>query len=608
MTMTMPSGDDASGEQSTDRELLARLREGDQSAYEQLWSQHVGAALRVARRYDPHRAEDLVSEAFLAVYEQVAVAGKGPESAFRAYLFTVIRNASAKHARLDDLIMNDPEIDTVNSEDGMYFVARAEDAAQLLSTFRALPERWQRVLWLSEVERAPRADIARTLGIRPNAVSALLRRARAGLQDQWLAQRVPARLRNDPAHVARFLSGYVAGTPIDIPKPAVVAHLQRCRACHEVHRELETAHRRMRKVALSAVGFAALGVTLPTSMPVTGTAAALATLTLGATGGAAGIGAILACTGLVTAVVAGIAGGGSLAVPPTPSPTVIAHAPGPRMPPPPQPTPRPVAPVTPVTPVTEDDQPTAGRGNSSPDIPSLDVEFAFDTLVTPRERPPGAVPVIAPTPTPTAGGDVEETGPAVTLDSRPESAVYVAPVLAGTASGADTVFVSVGDALYRAEAGAGGTWSFDAATVPLAVGTHGYEIWATDASGVAGPRVAGEFTLLAVEVAGFEDTADLLLDEASSSGIVFTASGPAGGTLCVDSDSGQSAELPLDDTGKATRRLRFLAGGFYTITFTVCTANALGVPAERSLFVDDPSIIFSPFEPPPPEIEIGEVD
>jgi len=76
----------------TDTILISRLRSGDNTAYTALWAKHVDAALRVARRITPNHAEDLVSEGFLALYQQIAVKKNGPDSAFRAYLFTVMRN------------------------------------------------------------------------------------------------------------------------------------------------------------------------------------------------------------------------------------------------------------------------------------------------------------------------------------------------------------------------------------------------------------------------------------------------------------------------------------------------------------------------------------
>lgn len=589
------TADDRAESRPTDRELIARLRTGDLTAYEALWSAHVGAALRVARRYDPHRAEDLVSEAFLAVYEQIAVVGNGPETAFRAYLFTVIRNAAAKHARLDDLVVSDPDIDPVDTDDGMTLVARAEDAEHLLSTFKSLPERWQRVLWLSEIEGAPRGDIAHALGIRPNAVSALLRRARLGLQSEWLSRRIPTALSEDPSHAARYLVGYVTGAPIDVPRRAVATHLQACDACRDVHRDLEVVGRRMRKTGLSAAGFAALSVALPTSPPLPAAAVGatvLGVLALGTAGGITGLGAILAGSGLIAALLAGASSPGGASEDgaveaAAPTARILADAPLVELPPAP-----PAAPRGTDDAGRDEASVDAGRGNGSPDVPTLDVEFDFDTLVTPRERPPAPATVRDVPPDPAPDG----TGPTATVERLPAPTVYLMPALTGTATDAAAVYVAVDDAVYAADlAATTGTWTFDPTGISLGAGAHTVQVWATDASGAAGTLVTGSFTVIAPDVVGFEDTVDFELAEASTTGIVFTARGPAGGMLCVESDSGQQAELRLDDSGSVSRRIRFLAGGFYTLSFTVC-GPGWGVTTERSLYVDDPSVIFGPFD------------
>ncbi|QTV80279.1 RNA polymerase sigma factor [Microbacterium sp. NIBRBAC000506063] len=415
MASTRPLDDNLADDRLSDAELIAQLRSGDHRAYEALWSRHVAAALRLARRYDLQQAEDLVSESFLAVYDQIAVAGNGPETAFRAYLFTVIRNAAAKTARHGQQVISDPEIDTVDTNDGLTILAREEDAADLLESFKALPERWQRVLWLAEVDQVPRGAIAQELGIRPNAVSALLRRARSGLQYHWLLQRVPSALQSDPTHVARFLPAYITGGKIEASKTSVLVHLQRCETCRHVHEELSLAHGRMRKTMLSVSGFAALSVTLPTSTPVPAAAAASLLAVFGAGTALSGVGvtAVVAGGALVATLVAGAPfgaqddrtpGASDSAVTDDAAQRVAERPPGfAQRPPGVEETPMPIPPAPEgVEAVEAEERPTRpGRGDSSTPLPELDLEFDFDTLVTPPARPPAPQPVsVAPEPDP----------------------------------------------------------------------------------------------------------------------------------------------------------------------------------------------------------------
>jgi len=112
----------------SDGQLLDRLREGDATAYEELWLRHVGAARRAATRIAPTDQEDLVSEAFLAIYRQVRVDGKGPQTSFRAYLFTVMRNIAARWYREGRPFISDPEADTTVDEPGYELIDREHDA------------------------------------------------------------------------------------------------------------------------------------------------------------------------------------------------------------------------------------------------------------------------------------------------------------------------------------------------------------------------------------------------------------------------------------------------------------------------------------------------
>ena len=189
---------------------MASLRDGDPQAYEVLWARHVASARRVAAQLAPLQAEDLVSETFLAVYDQVLVQGKGPTSAFRPYLFAVMRNTAARWHREGTRVIYDPAADVAMMEDGWTSIESQYESALLLDAFHALPTRWQRVLWLAEVESVGRPAIAAELGIGPNAVSALYRRARSGLRVEWLRAQIPVELRDDPDHAAAALPAVIA--------------------------------------------------------------------------------------------------------------------------------------------------------------------------------------------------------------------------------------------------------------------------------------------------------------------------------------------------------------------------------------------------------------
>ena len=80
----------------SDSELTARVRAGDDAAYEEIYRRHADAVRRYARTCcrDSFTAEDLAGEVFARTL-QALKAGRGPEFAVRAYLLTAVRNVAA---------------------------------------------------------------------------------------------------------------------------------------------------------------------------------------------------------------------------------------------------------------------------------------------------------------------------------------------------------------------------------------------------------------------------------------------------------------------------------------------------------------------------------
>src|SRR5262245_44483424 len=167
----------------SDAELIAAVRGGDADAYGQLFERHRDAATRLARQIAGQSdADDLVSEAFIKVYNVLA-SGGGPDLAFRAYLLTAVRRLhvdkirrNAKVTPTDELESFDPGVPFADPA-----VAEFENTAAS-KAFASLPERWQMVLWHLEVEGQKPAEVGLLLGMSANSVSALAYRAREGLR------------------------------------------------------------------------------------------------------------------------------------------------------------------------------------------------------------------------------------------------------------------------------------------------------------------------------------------------------------------------------------------------------------------------------------------
>ncbi|MFJ4165850.1 RNA polymerase sigma factor [Microbacterium sp. NPDC089698] len=222
----------------SDAELLRQVRAGDRRAYATLWENHYDAGVRYARKFLPERSEDLASEAFLRVYQQVTTTTTGPEFAFRSYLKAVIRNTAMRWRREAEFLIDAENIDQVDDRDGLAAVGTRSGADTIAQVFGTLPLRWQRVLWLADVEQVSRTAIAEDLGIRPNAVSALHRRARAGFKLRWIELHLPPLLRDRPDHAVRLFPRYLT-EPSDAAVAAeVVTHLAICVICAHVLPEL----------------------------------------------------------------------------------------------------------------------------------------------------------------------------------------------------------------------------------------------------------------------------------------------------------------------------------------------------------------------------------
>lgn len=595
-----------------DAELLRALRDGDQAAYAVLWERHIGAALRYAHRLFPSRAEDLAAEALLAVYQQVTTTDAGPEFAFRSYLKAVIRNTAIRWRKDADHIDDTVEPDRADFRDALSIVERETNAQQLLGAFQQLPERWQRVLWLTEVADVPRPEVARELGIKPNAVSALQRRARSGLKMHWLTSQVPPALRDDEAHVARLFPRHLAEPLDETVAREVAEHVPSCDVCSDLLVGLRTDAQRLHGVTLSAVGFGALGVILPsTGAFAPGTAVAAAVV---ATGAGAGLASLLA--GGLGVLTAGTLILGSFLLPGTPPavsapaaegdkawsavrsvPSNGAQVPG---------VGAPDGTVATPAPSASPSAPRTGRWNSDPTIDSIDLVDDPDAPGPLNPTRPGTAPGTTPDP----GGDPGSTlGPGVITPAA--SSGYLAPVVAGTATPGSAVAVEVAGQRYTPTVAADGAWSFDPRALELAAGTYDYQAWAFDAGGQS-PATTGSFTILPIVIQGFENiagTEDMQVEEARTTGLVIAATGPANGTIYVSTMQGHSAVIPLDETGKALKRLRLNSRGWYWFTFRAMDAEGYIGPAdEHPLDVYDPDIIFDPWGPGPEEMTFELVD
>jgi RNA polymerase sigma factor (sigma-70 family) len=224
----------------SDAELITSVRNGDLDAYGELFRRHHLAAERMARQLVPAtEADDLAGDAFVKVLDALR-GGGGPDISFRAYLLTTVRRVHVDRLRsgkrvtaTDDIASYEREPETFDDPTVTGFESGAAAKA-----FAALPERWQAVLWHTEVEGDKPAEVAPLLGLTPNGVSALAYRAREGLRQAYLQQHL-ADVANDRCRWAtERLGAYVRGGLTKRENKHMREHLDECAKCTAVYLEL----------------------------------------------------------------------------------------------------------------------------------------------------------------------------------------------------------------------------------------------------------------------------------------------------------------------------------------------------------------------------------
>ena len=226
-------------QQPSDAELISAVRGGDSDAYGELFERHVEAARRLARQLTSAAdVEDLVAEAFAKVLTIVRRGG-GPDLAFRAYLLTAVRSLHIDSVRGATRLR--PVDDFAPFDDGVPFRDTAVEGFESKAAARAfasLPERWQLVLWHTEVEGQKPAEVAKLLGMSANSVSALAYRAREGLRQAFLTMHAQDAEDDACAWTQDNLGAYIRNASSRRDSAKVRAHVDECRRCMGIYLEL----------------------------------------------------------------------------------------------------------------------------------------------------------------------------------------------------------------------------------------------------------------------------------------------------------------------------------------------------------------------------------
>ncbi|NGY64117.1 sigma-70 family RNA polymerase sigma factor [Lentzea sp. NEAU-D13] len=181
----------------TDSDLVQRLAQGDRSAFGELYDRYGTPAYSLARRIcvDPELAEDVVQEAFLALWRHPARFDP-TRGSFGTWLMTLVHHRAVDAVRKE----NTQRRRTVPLTDDVSPPAEGSDHAALVSVvsaevraaLRTLPEEQRQVIALAYLGGYTQCEVAKLTGVPLGTVKsrtfAAIRRLRGTLGNLWAGE------------------------------------------------------------------------------------------------------------------------------------------------------------------------------------------------------------------------------------------------------------------------------------------------------------------------------------------------------------------------------------------------------------------------------------
>lgn len=231
----------------TDELLLSDVREGKLDSFGVLYERYVSMARAIAYKHTSNNtlSEDIVSEAFVRVL-QALKSGKGPRTFMGGYLATTIAHLAAENGLIaqKEVPSEEEHLESMGSLDET--VLKLHESDELISAFTGLPERWQTVLWMTEVEDKKPREVAQIMNLSSNAVSALAARARESLREGFLRAHQNAPKTDECAQYSPHLSSMVRGSLTKKRSEALRLHLSVCSYCTSEYLTLAGINKSMR--------------------------------------------------------------------------------------------------------------------------------------------------------------------------------------------------------------------------------------------------------------------------------------------------------------------------------------------------------------------------
>lgn len=176
----------------TDRELLARLRDGDASAFDAIFRTWYAPLVRLAEGMlrDRAVAEEVVQEVMLELWRRRETLA--PDGSPQAYLFQATRNRALnhlRHLRVEERGETHAARELTMPAPADRGVAEGEIDDAVRGAIAALTPRCREVFELSRVHGLKYAEIAAALGVSVKAVEAQMGKALRTLRERlapWL--------------------------------------------------------------------------------------------------------------------------------------------------------------------------------------------------------------------------------------------------------------------------------------------------------------------------------------------------------------------------------------------------------------------------------------
>ncbi|GAA1047497.1 RNA polymerase sigma factor [Rothia amarae] len=231
----------------TDEALLLAVLEGKLEAYGELYERYYPMARAIAFKHtsDINRVDDIVSESFARIL-QALKNGKGPHSYMGGYLSTTIAHLAGEYGLLakKEVPSEQEHLEAMGTLDET--VVQLHESDEVISAFTSLPERWQTVLWMSEIEAKKPREIAAAMDLTPNAVSALAIRAKESLKEGFLRAHQNAPATADCNRFSSHISPYVRGSLSQKRSDALRSHMETCNYCTSEYLSLVGINKSMR--------------------------------------------------------------------------------------------------------------------------------------------------------------------------------------------------------------------------------------------------------------------------------------------------------------------------------------------------------------------------